>query len=148
MSMMHEKRIASLEKRVEVLEKTISVMDTSQNKLDKNFEQTLIEKIDNIPIPHLAIISLRIHSEQTKKEIEETLHDWGKNYRSWFSGGNFNNRLIKTLIIKQSEQKNKVFTYTLTKKGKIKAEKIINKYTSSSQSEAASYSDAQKFVCN
>ena len=138
MSMMYDERISSLEKRVEILEKTISVTDTKQNKLSKNFEQPLIGKIDSIPIPHLVVISLRIHNEQTKKEIKETLRDWGKHYRSWFSGGNFNNRLIKTLIVKQSEQKNKISTYTLTKKGKIEAEKIINKYISSSQSEAVS----------
>ena len=136
--MMYEERISSLEKRVEILEKTISVTDTGQNKLGKNFEQTLIKRIDSIPTQHLVVISLRIHNEQTKKEIEETLRDWDKNYHSWFSGGNFNNRLIKTLIVKQSEQKNKIPTYALTKKGKIEAEKIINKYTSSSQSEAVS----------
>ena len=138
MSMMYDERISSLEKRVEILEKTILVTDTRQNKLSKNFEQTLVRKIDSIPTQHLVIISLRIHNEQTKKEIEETLHDWGKNYRSWFSGGNFNNRLIKTLIVKQSGQKNKMPTYTLTKKGKIEAEKTISKYMSSSQSEDVS----------
>ena len=136
--MTYDERISSLEKRVEILEKTISVTDTRQNKLSKNFEQTLIRKVDSIPTQHLVVISLRIHNEQTKKEIEETLRDWGKSYRSWFSGGNFNNRLIKTLIVKQSEQKNKIPTYTLTKKGKMEAEKIINKYISSSQSEAVS----------
>ena len=138
MNMMYEERISSLEKRVEILEKTISVTGIRQNKLGKNLEQILIKQIDSIPTPHLVVISLMIHNEQTKKEIEETLRDWGKNYRSWFNGGNFNNRLIKTLIVKQSEQKNKISTYTLTKKGKIKAEEIINKYISSSQSEAAS----------
>ena len=138
MSMIYEERISSLEKRVEILEKTISVADIRQNKLGKNFEQTLIKQIDSIPTQHLVAISLMIHNKQTKKEIEETLRDWGKNYRSWFSGGNFNNRLIKTLIVKQSEQKNKIPMYTLTKKGKIEAEKIINKYVSSSQSEAVS----------
>ena len=138
MSMMYEERISSLEKRVEILEKTISVTGIRQNKLGKNFEQILIKQIDSIPTQHLVVISLMVHNEQTKKEIEETLRDWGKNYRSWFGGGNFNNRLIKTLIVKQSEQKNKIPTYTLTKKGKIEAEKIINKYVSSSQSEAVS----------
>ena len=136
--MMYDERISSLEKRVGILEKTISVTDTKQNELSKNFEQTLIRKIDSIPTQHLVVISLRIHNEQTKKEIEETLRDWGKSYRSWFSGGNFNNRLIKTLIVKQSEQKNKIPTYTLTKKGKMEAEKIIDKYISSNQTEAVS----------
>ena len=136
--MMYEERIFSLEKRVEILEKAISVTDIRQNKLGKNFEQILIKKIDSIPTQHLVVISLIIHNEQTKKEIEESLRDWGKNYHSWFRGGNFNNRLIKTLIVKQSEQKNKIPTYTLTKKGKIEVEKIINKYISSSQSEVVS----------
>ena len=138
MNMVYDERISSLEKRVEILEKTISVTDTKQNELSKNFEQTLIRKIDSIPTQHLVVISLRIHNEQTKKEIEETLRDWGKNYHSWFRGGNFNSRLTKTLIVKQSEQKNKITMYTLTKKGKLEAEKIINKYVPSSQSEAVS----------
>ena len=136
--MMYDERISSLEKRVEILEKTISVTDTKQNELSKNLEQTLIRKIGSIPTQHLVVISLRIHNEQTKKEIEETLRDWGKNYHSWFRGGNFNNRLTKTLIVKQSEQKNKTPMYTLTKKGKLEAEKIINKYVPGSQSEAVS----------
>ena len=128
---MNEERITSLEERITSLEERITPLEerinneltVSSNSLDV-FEQTLIEKIEQISIPSLIMLSLFLNREQTKLEIQRTLTNWGRACGNWFRGGNFNNRLIKKLFVR-STTNNK---YQLTKKGQVETKKMIEKY--------------------
>ena len=119
-----EERITSLEERITSLEERINnELTVSSNSLDA-FEQALIEKIEQISIPSLIMLSLFLNREQTRLEIQRTLTNWGRAYGNWFRGGNFNNRLIKKSFV-HSTTNNK---YQLTKKGQVETKKMIKKY--------------------
>ena len=130
-TIMDDKRISSLEKRVERLEEIISTTNVKHELSNKNsLEETIIENIDSISMQQLVLLSLSIHKEQTKKEIQATIENWGKPLHGWFVGGNFCNRLVKTAIVKLTTNEKNEKLYSLTGRGKIKTNKIIEKLTS------------------
>lgn len=106
------------------------VKSKEKPKLD-SIEILLANKIDEISIPELVVIALRINNRQTKSQIIKMLSDLGRDVRSWFSGGNFNNRLIKTGLVKSDgENENGNVVFSLTVKGMIVAEKLLDKVRS------------------
>lgn len=105
----------------------------------ESFEVLLANQIDDISIPELVIIALRINNRQTKSQIAKTIGDLGRDIGSWFRGGNINNRLIKAGLVKKDEEDQGVeHVFSLTVKGMIVAEKLLDKIrsqTSVTQSE-------------
>jgi hypothetical protein len=104
---MPEKDSISLEKRVEILETQLAelrnMIVASKPKLEQRIderESVIIANIEDIGVQDAVKFSLRIKGPQTKQQIKDTLNSWGVPFRSWFDGGNFNNRLLKAGIVK------------------------------------------------
>ena len=118
-------KLQEIEERLSKLEGVVfnesSIFDVS------NTEKLIIKEIDSLKMPELIILSLQLKN-QTKNELEQSLQDWGKPFGSWFRGGNFTQRLVKTNIIKSIE-KNETNDdiYSLTKKGSVMAEELSEK---------------------
>lgn len=130
-----ENRLNQLEKRVGKLENAIHKKGVSSTKSTRiqDVERILIDKIDKISVPHLVIIALKWKPKQTRAEIKQMLDDWGKVVGNWFKGGNMNNRLIKKNIVKRDgANENNEDLFSLTKKGELVAEELINKIKSES----------------
>lgn len=127
-------RLTSLEKKVEQIEKRLIGLESGQttkirSKSNSNLQNKIIEKINEIGIQHLVILSLKIKPKQTKSEIETTIRSWNKPVGSWFRGGNFNKRLLKTgLIMKDGIGNSNDHQFSLTMRGLREAEKIVGKY--------------------
>ena len=94
-------------------------------------EAVLIEKADKIGTQGLVLIALRLEPQPTKSTIKNMLIEWGKNVGNWFEGGNFNSRLIKKSLIKKdgTNEKNEDL-FSLTKKGKLTTDKLIEEINS------------------
>lgn len=121
-----ERRIRDLEERVSKLESDDKSSTKSTQAISSDFEEKLVEVIDDIGTQDLIIISLRLKGPQTKEMIRKTLDDWGKTYGSWFNGGNFNARLIDKGVVKvDSTIDSGESVYALTKKGEKAADKIM-----------------------
>ncbi len=120
-------RIDSIEERLARIEKII-LEGNYLSKKRNDIERLLINKIDKISMQHLTIISLYINENQTREEISDTLEDWGKNVGNWFQKSHFNN-LLKKKLIKRHPDKNDN-KYSLTAKGEIVADKIIEQLIS------------------
>ena len=122
-------RFSQLEKRIQRLEKTIfNTKNTVTNKTNNQIESSIVKKIDDFSMPDLIIMSLKLNEKQTKDDIQKTLQDWGKVFNNWLSGGNFNNRLLKTNIVKVIEKGEKgTNIFSLTQKGDLEANKLIEK---------------------
>jgi len=104
----------------------IQKVKSSKTAKLSSFETPLANQIDNLSIPDLILVILRTKSPQTKSEIAEKLGRIGRDVGSWLKGGNINSRLIKKgLIFKQVKKENKEDLYSLTVKGTIQAEKLI-----------------------
>lgn len=117
----------SLEERVARLEKIVLSEYYSPKKPD-SIEKLVIDNVDDISTQHLVVIALSLKSKQSKQNIKNILEDWGKAIGNWFQGGNMNNRLVKTGIIKKdgtNDKKEDLFS--LTGKGKNIAKKLIEK---------------------
>ncbi|MDE1818706.1 MAG: hypothetical protein KGI19_08905 [Thaumarchaeota archaeon] len=123
----HENKSLSLEERVERLEKIVLSEGYPSRKSD-GVEKLIIDHVDNMSTQHLVVIALFLKSKQTKQEIKNMLQDWGKAIGNWFQGGNMNNRLVKTAIIKKDgvNDKNEDL-FSLTGKGENMAKKMISK---------------------
>lgn len=125
-----DKKFQSIENRLSKLENTVFGEGNSFSST-KGIEKIIVEKIDEIKIQHLVVISLKLNGKQTKDEIKKTLQDWGKVFGDWFGGGNFTNRLLKTNIVKSvgKNEKGKDL-FSLTQKGELlvgeRIEKIKN----------------------
>lgn len=72
-----------------------------KEKAAAGFEQALVEKIDEIGTKDLVLIALLQKPKQTKAEIRAMLADWGKAFGTWFEGGNFSGRLVKSGLVKK-----------------------------------------------
>lgn len=113
-----ERRVRDLEDRVAKLEALASNSAKSKQNTLSDIEDKLVEVIDDIGTQDLIIISLRVNGPQTREQIRKKLDDWGKAYGSWFSGGNFNARLIDKGVVKvDSTIDSGESVYALTKKG-------------------------------
>jgi hypothetical protein len=128
-----EVRLNALEKRIAKLENAIYKKGTSSSQPTKmeGLEGMLVKKIDEIPTQHLVVIALKLKPKQSRAEIRSVLEDWGKVVGDWFKGGNMNNRLVKKNITKRDGvNENNEDLFSLTKKGELLAEELINKIKS------------------
>ena len=119
-------RLTSLEERVSKIEKLLFKKGSTTKT--SGIEKLVIENVEAISIPHLVVIALKLKPKQTRQEIKKMLEDWGKVVGDWFKGGNMNNRLIKMSIIKRDSMNEKNDDlFSLTKKGELLADKLIEK---------------------
>lgn len=96
-----------------------------------SFQVQLAQQIDKISIPELILIVLRTNSPQTHSQIIHVLREIGRNIENWFNGGNFNNRVVKTgYVINVGKTDSNENLFSLTTKGMILAEKLIEKIKS------------------
>ena len=120
-----EKTVQDLEKRVLRLEQAVY---GKKERAATNFEQALVGKIDEIGTQDLILLALLQKPKQTKAEVRAALADWGKAFGSWFEGGNFSGRLVKSgLVKKDSENEKGEDIFTLTKKGEMEADALAKK---------------------
>lgn len=122
-------QFSQLEKRIERLEKAVFNTKSKPTIEKTNYlEPILVKHVNSIKTQHLVVLSLKLNKTQTKNDIKKTLQDWGKVFGSWFDGGNFNNRLLKTNIVKIIEKNKKDnYIFSLTQKGNLEADKFIGK---------------------
>ena len=117
------KKLQHVEERLSKLENAVFLNSFVSTK---DIEISIIKKIDELKTQHLIVVALKLKGSQTRDELKKSLQDWGKVFGSWFSGGNFTGRLLKTSIIKTVE-KNEAGkdVFSLTKKGIILADDLI-----------------------
>jgi ribosomal protein L11 len=123
-----EERIERLEKRVQKLEDAAMTRAAPKST---EIGAVPTENVDTIATQDLVSIALRLKPQQTKSTIKNMLNEWGKNVGNWFEGGNLNSRLIKKSLIKKdgANEKNEDL-FSLTKKGKLTTDKLIEKINS------------------
>jgi hypothetical protein len=120
-----KKRLDSLEKRVEQLENP----SESRLTLGNSLETKIVENIDDIGIQNLVLLALRLKSKQSRNDLKTKLESWQKPVGSWFSGGNFKNRLLApNQIIQDGVNEKKENLYSLGSKGTKTVKKLIEKY--------------------
>ena len=123
-----EKRVKDLEKRITTLEKQEKTR-ISKRKGSDSIESQIKEKVSEIGIMHLVILTLKIKSKQSREQIKNKLEEWEKPIGSWFGGGNFKNRLLKKgFVMKDGKNKENEDVFSLTMRGNKSAEKLIEKY--------------------
>lgn len=120
-----EKTVADLEKRLARLEQ--AVYGRKDAGLARGFEQQLVQKIEDVGTQDLILLALQIKPKQTKAEIRTVLADWGKAFGSWFDGGNFSGRLVKSGLVKKDGESDGEETFSLTKKGELEADTLAKK---------------------
>lgn len=120
-----ESRVADLEKKLARLEQ--AVYGKKEAGLAKDVEQQLVEKIEGTGTQDLIVLALQIKPKQTKAEIKAVLADWGKAFGSWFEGGNFSGRLVKSGLVKKDGESNGEEVFSLTKKGEMEAAALVKK---------------------
>jgi hypothetical protein len=120
-----EKTVADLEKRLARLEQ--AVYGKKEAGLASGFEQQLVEKIGEIGTQDLILLALQIKPKQTKAQIKAVLADWGKAFGSWFEGGNFSGRLVKSGLVKKDGESDSEDVFSLTKKGEMEAAALMKK---------------------
>lgn len=109
------------------VDEIIQKVKAKENPKLESFDVQLANKIDDMSIPELFIILLRTKHSQTKSEVSDTLTKIGKDISSWLSGGNFSKRLIKKgLVTKVGKTENNEELFSLTIRGMILAEKLID----------------------
>jgi hypothetical protein len=120
-----EKTVADLERRIARLEQAVYGREPAAAR---GFEQLLVGKIEDMGTQDLILLSLLMRPKQTKAEIRATLQDWGKAFGSWFDGGNFSGRLVKSGLVKKDGANDKgEEVFTLTKRGKMEADELAKK---------------------
>lgn len=108
------------------IDKLIHKMKSTETPKLESFEVQLATQIDDLSIPDLITIILRTSASLTKSEIVQKISEIGRDVNKWFKGGNLNSRLLKTGIIKKVGKKENEDLYSLTIKGLIRAEKLID----------------------
>ncbi len=129
-------RIISLEKRVTALEvaenhrrESFGVHHTVVQKDSEDAD--IISHLDDIGTQKAVILTFYPDFELTKVEVQNKLTVWGQTYGSWFTGGNFNNRLLKKGIIRAVGRSDGTDPkYALTGKGRNLAEDYISELRS------------------
>jgi hypothetical protein len=120
-----EKTVADLEKRIARLEQAAYGREPAAAR---GFEQMLVERIEDMGTQDLILLALLIRPKQTKAEIRAVLQDWGKAFGSWFDGGNFSGRLVKSGLVKKDGANDKgEEVFALTKKGAMEADELAKK---------------------
>lgn len=114
-----------MEKRIARLEQAVYGKDPA---VKGGFEHLLVEKIEDTGTQDLILLALRIKPKQTKAEVKAVLQDWGKAFGSWFDGGNFSGRLVKSGLVKKDGANDKgEEVFALTKKGEMEADELAKK---------------------
>lgn len=117
----------SLDRDSSKVDEIIQKVKSTENPKLESFNIQLAYQIDKMSIPDLIMTILRTKSPQTKSEISATLAAIGKDISSWLKGGNLNNRLLKRgLVIKLGKTENNEDLLSLTIRGMIQAEKLID----------------------
>jgi hypothetical protein len=120
-----EKTVADMERRISRLEQAVYGKEPAAAR---GFEQLLVERIEGTGTQDLILLALRIKPKQTKAEIRAVLQDWGKAFGSWFDGGNFSGRLVKSGLVKKDGANDKgEEVFALTKKGEMEADELAKK---------------------
>ncbi len=113
------------------LEKRVTKLENSKTSINisGSLEKKILQKIDDIGIQHLVLLALKLKSKQSKNSLQTKLEQWNKPIGTWFSGGNFNKRLLKTaLIIKDGKNQNNEILYSLGRRGIKNVKELIKKY--------------------
>lgn len=121
-----EKRFQKIEERLSKIEEFLFKGESTPKST--GLEKMIVENVEKISTHYLIVIALRLKPKQTRQEIKKMLEDWGKIVGDWFKGGNMNNRLIKLSLVKRdgvNEKKEEIFS--LTKKGELLADELIQK---------------------
>ena len=122
-----EERLDSLEKRVKKLEDSMPAIGGILTYNAVSVESLIIKNIRKIETQDLVVIALRLKARQQKSEIKAMLRDWGKSVGNWFQGGNLNTRMVNKGIVKKVESEKRDVIFTLTKKGELEADRLIEK---------------------
>ncbi len=124
-----ETKLKELEERLHRLEnpqKQNSVQNNlSSSNLD-SFTQKIASKIDDITTGNLVLISLKITPNRSMSDIKKNIVSWGWAKDSFFEKGHFQDLVKKGLVHGTQNDKNSIFS--LTGKGEILADKLIQKY--------------------
>lgn len=129
-----------LERKIQKLERRVAKLENQRTKIKnlntdtklENISKKLVEKFSSLGPQYLIVIALKIKPKQTKKELENLLLSWGakQTIHSWFKGGNFSKRLLRTGIVMR-DGKNSVGEdcYSLTTVKGLKAyNELLKKY--------------------
>ena len=122
-----ENVISDLQKRVASLEQALFGGNGSLKNSIRSLEQRVVENVDSIGTQDLILIALMQKPRQSKTQIRQALGDWGKAYGSWFDGGNFSGRLVKSGLVKKDgsgDEGEELFS--LTKKGEMEAVNLVS----------------------
>ncbi|MFZ0184833.1 MAG: hypothetical protein WAL88_08380 [Nitrosotalea sp.] len=108
------------------VDELIEKIKTKKQIKSESLEILIANQIDNMPITDLVVIALRIQDNQTKSQLSKTIGEIGRDVGSWLRGGNINNRLIKTGLIRKVGTMEDQNVFSLTVKGMILAEKLLD----------------------
>jgi len=115
-------KVKHIEDRVTKLEKTPSI------EVDSSLETNIAKNLKNLKNPHLAIICLKMESNQTLDNIKSTLKRWGVNADNWFYHGHFTDYVLKKGFVYSTGKEGNKETFSLTARGIIEYEKIKTKF--------------------
>jgi hypothetical protein len=121
-----EKTVADLEKRLARLEQAVYGNKEDAAGMAKGLEQKIVENIEKLGTQDLILLALKMRPSQTKAQIRAVLADWGKAFGSWFEGGNFSGRLVKSGLVRKDGQSDGEDTFSLTKKGEMEASALAD----------------------
>jgi hypothetical protein len=127
-----EVRLSTVEARLAVVENLLQSKKPSELKASGDKEATVAAKVKDIGVQDCVILCYGLKGSQTKQQVMKTLDIWGKPYGSWFSGGNFNNRLLKKGILRpDGKNEEGEYTYCLTMNGHHIYEEKLNQLAKS-----------------
>jgi hypothetical protein len=111
-----EERMSHMEARIAVLE---NLLKSKPKELEpaSSKEAIVAAKVKDIGVQDCVILCYGLKGAQTRQQVMKTLDIWGKPYGSWFTGGNFNNRLLKKGILRpdgKSEEGEEIYCLTMS----------------------------------
>jgi len=125
----------NLEERLEILEEAVKVILDSKKRADAQpdqNEQDITPLLDKVETKDAIIICFRKMGSQTKERLQENLRKWGIPFGSWFTGGNFKNRLLdEGILVHEGKDENGKTIYTLSIRGRKLAHELISKIEAS-----------------
>jgi len=126
-----DERLTHMEARIAVLENMLQ-FKPNQQKPAGDKEAIVAGKVKDIGVQGCVILCYGLKGAQTRQQVMKTLDIWGKPYGSWFTGGNFNNRLLKRGILRpDGKNKDGEEIYCLTMNGQHTFEDKLQQLTKS-----------------